>query len=74
MTFFGLEQLPHCGGIINVGDWIVGGIMLLIIGPVGIWYAQNELNKAWQAQAEGGSKDQTVRGPANGCHSGVQAS
>jgi hypothetical protein len=28
-------------------------ILLLIIGPVGIWYAQNELNKAWEAQAAG---------------------
>ena len=26
-------------------------ILLLIIGPVGIWYAQSELNKAWEAQA-----------------------
>jgi Domain of unknown function (DUF4234) len=28
-------------------------ILLLIIGPVGIWYAQNELNKAWEKQAGG---------------------
>jgi Domain of unknown function (DUF4234) len=28
-------------------------ILLLIIGPVGLWYAQNELNKAWAAQASG---------------------
>jgi hypothetical protein len=26
-------------------------ILLLLIGPVGVWYAQNELNKAWTAQA-----------------------
>ena len=25
-------------------------ILLLLIGPVGIWYAQSELNKAWGAQ------------------------
>ena len=25
-------------------------ILLLLIGPVGIWYAQSELNKAWAAQ------------------------
>ena len=28
-------------------------ILLLLIGPVGIWYAQSELNKAWEAQASG---------------------
>jgi hypothetical protein len=28
-------------------------ILLLLIGPVGIWYAQSELNKAWEAQAPG---------------------
>jgi hypothetical protein len=25
-------------------------ILLLLIGPVGLWYAQHELNKVWQAQ------------------------
>ena len=29
-------------------------ILLLLIGPVGLWYAQSELNKVWE----------TVRGPA----------
>jgi Domain of unknown function (DUF4234) len=29
-------------------------ILLLLIGPVGIWYAQSELNKVWQAQSGGG--------------------
>jgi hypothetical protein len=28
-------------------------ILLLLIGPVGIWYAQHELNKVWAAQREG---------------------
>jgi hypothetical protein len=26
-------------------------ILLLLIWPVGLWYAQNELNKSWSAQA-----------------------
>jgi uncharacterized protein DUF4234 len=30
-------------------------ILLLIISPVGLWYAQNELNKAWEKQAAGGT-------------------
>ena len=28
-------------------------ILLLLIGPVGLWYAQSELNKAWTTQAGG---------------------
>jgi uncharacterized protein DUF4234 len=28
-------------------------ILLLLIGPVGIWYAQSELNKVWAAQGTG---------------------
>jgi hypothetical protein len=28
-------------------------ILLLLIGPVGIWYAQSELNKVWTAQGTG---------------------
>jgi hypothetical protein len=30
-------------------------VLLLLIGPVGVWYAQHELNKAWTAQAGAGS-------------------
>jgi Domain of unknown function (DUF4234) len=33
-------------------------ILLLLIGPVGIWYAQSELNKAWEAQRSGGGLPQ----------------
>ena len=29
-------------------------ILLLLISPVGLWYAQSELNKAWERQASGG--------------------
>ena len=28
-------------------------ILLLLISPVGLWYAQNELNKGWERQASG---------------------
>jgi hypothetical protein len=28
-------------------------ILLLLIGPVGIWYAQSELNKVWEADRSG---------------------
>jgi hypothetical protein len=40
----GVER-PAAGPIIFV--------LLLLIGPVGVWYAQSELNKAWTAQASG---------------------
>ena len=35
-------------------------ILLILIGPVGIWYAQRELNKAWTAQAGGGAAAPTL--------------
>jgi hypothetical protein len=31
-------------------------ILLLLISPVGLWYAQSELNKVWRAQGEGGGQ------------------
>jgi hypothetical protein len=30
-------------------------VLLLLVGPVGVWYAQYELNKAWTAQASAGA-------------------
>ena len=33
-------------------------ILLLLIAPVGIWYAQSELNKVWEAQGSGGGLPQ----------------
>jgi hypothetical protein len=35
-------------------------LLLLLIAPVGIWYAQRELNKAWTAQASGGGAAATL--------------
>jgi hypothetical protein len=35
-------------------------ILLLLIGPVGVWYAQHELNKAWTAQASAGAAAPTL--------------
>ena len=42
---------------------LVAIILLLLIGPVGIWYAQSELNKAWAA--EGGPVPQKDEMPAH---------
>ena len=36
-------------------------ILLLLIWPVGLWYAQHELNKVWEAQPE--SSDPTLAAP-----------
>jgi hypothetical protein len=47
----GVEQ-PALGPLIFV--------LLLLIGPVGIWYAQHELNKAWTAQAGAGAAAPTL--------------
>src|SRR5687768_12646928 len=41
------EERPAMGPLIFV--------LLLLIGPVGVWYAQYELNKAWTAQASAGA-------------------
>ena len=30
-------------------------ILLFLIGPVGVWYAQSELNKVWEAERSGGA-------------------
>lgn len=35
-------------------------VLLIVIGPVGIWYAQRELNKAWTAQASEGAAAPTL--------------
>jgi hypothetical protein len=41
-------------------------ILLLLIGPVGIWYAQSELNKVWAAQGTGGPPPAPVEQAAPG--------
>jgi hypothetical protein len=44
-------------------------VLLLLVGPVGIWYAQHELNKAWTAQAGAGAAAPTL--PASEASIGV---
>ena len=41
-------------------------ILLLLIGPVGIWYAQSELNKVWAAQGTSGDAPSVLPGPQPG--------
>jgi hypothetical protein len=53
-----IERAQETVGIERRASGPIIFILLLLIGPVGIWYAQNELNKAWEAQREGGGLPQ----------------
>jgi hypothetical protein len=48
-----IQRTQETAGVDRAANGPVIFILLLLIGPVGIWYAQNELNKAWRAQASG---------------------
>jgi hypothetical protein len=50
-----IESSQEAVGIANRASGPIIFILLLLIGPVGIWYAQSELNKAWEAQRSGGA-------------------
>jgi hypothetical protein len=50
-----IESSQEAVGIANRASGPIIFILLLLIGPVGIWYAQSELNKAWDAQRSGGA-------------------
>jgi uncharacterized protein DUF4234 len=48
-----IESSQEAVGLSNRASGPIIFILLLLIGPVGIWYAQSELNKAWEAQRSG---------------------
>ncbi len=50
-----IESSQEAVGLANRVSGPIIFILLLLIGPVGIWYAQSELNKAWEAQRSGGA-------------------
>src|ERR671915_1183336 len=50
-----IESSQEAVGLSNRASGPIIFILLLLIGPVGIWYAQSELNKAWEAQRSGGA-------------------
>jgi hypothetical protein len=50
-----IQRTQETAGVERPASGPIIFILLLLIGPVGIWYAQNELNKAWRAQADAGS-------------------
>jgi Domain of unknown function (DUF4234) len=44
-----IQRTEEVAGVDRPANGPIIFILLLLIGPVGIWYAQNELNKAWEA-------------------------
>jgi hypothetical protein len=49
-----IQRTQEVAGVGNPASGPIIFILLLLIGPVGVWYAQSELNKGWTAQASGG--------------------
>jgi hypothetical protein len=48
-----IQRAQELAGVDRSANGPIIFILLLLIGPVGVWYAQSELNKAWTAQAGG---------------------
>jgi Domain of unknown function (DUF4234) len=49
-----IERAQETAGVERPASGPVIFVLLLLISPVGLWYAQNELNKAWRKLQEGG--------------------
>jgi hypothetical protein len=50
-----IQRTQETAGVESPAAGPIIFVLLLLIGPVGVWYAQHELNKAWTAQAGAGS-------------------
>ena len=50
-----MQRTQETAGLDRTANGPIIFVLLLLIWPVGVWYAQNELNKAWEAQASGGT-------------------
>jgi hypothetical protein len=48
-----IQRSQEVSGVERPASGPIIFILLLLIGPVGVWYAQSELNKAWEAQRSG---------------------
>jgi hypothetical protein len=57
-----LENAQEAVGIERRVSGPIVFILLLLIGPVGIWYAQSELNKVWAAQGTAAPAAPTIPG------------
>jgi hypothetical protein len=54
-TSMRIQQAQETVGVQPTVSGPVIFILLFLIGPVGVWYAQSELNKVWEAQRSGGA-------------------
>jgi hypothetical protein len=61
-----IEESEATVGVARPASGPVIFILFLLIGPVGLWYAQSELNKAWTAQAAGAPSAPLPTGEAPG--------
>jgi hypothetical protein len=50
-----IQRTQETAGVERPAVGLLIFVLLLLVGPVGIWYAQHELNKAWTAQASAGA-------------------
>jgi hypothetical protein len=50
-----IQRTQEVAGVERPANGPIIFILLLLIAPVGVWYAQSELNKAWTAQASAGT-------------------
>jgi hypothetical protein len=50
-----IQRTEELAGVERPASGPIIFILLMLIGPVGVWYAQSELNKAWTAQAAAAS-------------------
>jgi Domain of unknown function (DUF4234) len=48
-----IQRTQEVAGVERGANGPIIFVLLLLIAPVGLWYAQSELNKAWTAQASG---------------------
>src|SRR6187551_2714733 len=54
-TSYRIQRTEEVAGVERPASGPIIFILLLLIGPVGVWYAQSELNKAWTEQAAAAS-------------------
>ena len=58
-----IQRSQETAGVERPASGPVIFVLLLLISPVGLWYAQSELNKAWRQLSEGGGTTATLTPP-----------
>jgi drug/metabolite transporter (DMT)-like permease len=57
-----IERAQEVVGFDNRTSGVLIFILLLLLWPVGLWYAQSELNKVWEAERRGGAETAALPG------------